>query len=127
MIILDTNIAIRLRDRDPGVAERFAALAGPAGFSVVTRIELENGLHGDASGVAARRRGIDLLASEIPTLFLDEADIRTYRSVVAMHGKGGTRTSDWMIAAQAIARNATLVTRNGRDFRMIDGLKLAEW
>jgi predicted nucleic acid-binding protein len=32
-----------------------------------------------------------------------------------------------LIAAQAIARVATLITRNGRDFRKVHGLKLIEW
>ena len=30
--------------------------------------------------------------------------------------------ADWLIA-----RDATLITRNGKDFRRIDGLKLEEW
>ena len=36
-------------------------------------------------------------------------------------------TLDRLIAAQAIARHATLITRNGKDFRKIEGLKLIEW
>ncbi len=36
-------------------------------------------------------------------------------------------TLDRLIAAQAIARDATLITRNGKDFRKIEGLKLIEW
>ena len=30
--------------------------------------------------------------------------------------------ADWLIT-----RDATLITRNGKDFRRIDGLKLEEW
>lgn len=36
-------------------------------------------------------------------------------------------TLDRLIAAQAIARDATLITRNGKDFRRIEGLRLVEW
>jgi tRNA(fMet)-specific endonuclease VapC len=32
-----------------------------------------------------------------------------------------------MIAAQAIAHQATLVTRNGDDFRDVPGLAMLEW
>ncbi len=34
---------------------------------------------------------------------------------------------DLLIAAQALAENATLVTHNTREFERIEGLKLENW
>lgn len=34
---------------------------------------------------------------------------------------------DTLIAATALANNATLITRNGREFARVQGLKLLDW
>ena len=43
--LLDTNVAIHLRDGDPVVTQRVAALEGAILISVVTRVELEGGVY----------------------------------------------------------------------------------
>ena len=55
------------------------------------------------------------------------ADILAYGAIIYNLGYDRRTTLDRLIAAQAIARNATLITRNGKDFRRIEGLKLEEW
>jgi len=43
--LLDTNVAIHLRDGDPMVAQKVAALKGAVLISVVTRVELQGGVY----------------------------------------------------------------------------------
>ena len=43
--LLDTNVAIHLRDGDPMVTQKVAALEGAVLISVVTRVELEGGVY----------------------------------------------------------------------------------
>jgi predicted nucleic acid-binding protein len=57
---LDTNVAIHLRDGDPKVMQKVAALEDAVLISVVTRVELEGGVYrepaqGTYSQGAARR------------------------------------------------------------------------
>jgi tRNA(fMet)-specific endonuclease VapC len=42
-------------------------------------------------------------------------------------GRDRRATLDRLIAAQAISRDARLITRNRRDFAKIDGLRLEAW
>ena len=42
--VLQTNVAIHLRDGDVAVTDRVAALDGAVLISVVTRVELEGGV-----------------------------------------------------------------------------------
>ena len=47
--------------------------------------------------------------------------------MISICGFSRRKVLDRMIAAQAITYGATLVTRNGDDFRDILGLRLLEW
>jgi tRNA(fMet)-specific endonuclease VapC len=55
------------------------------------------------------------------------ADILAYGRIVHQLGHDRRTTLDRLIAAQAIARDAVLISRNGKDFRRIEGLKLEDW
>lgn len=127
MILIDTNIAIALRDVDMETHRRVATLAEPPVISMITRIELENGVNREPAGVNHRRRLLDEVLGTLPVQMFEHADILAYGAIVYELGYDRQRTLDRLIAAQAIARDATLITRNGKDFRKIDGLKLIEW
>ena len=43
--LLDTNVAIHLRDGDPAVTQKVAALQGAVLMSIVTRVELQGGVY----------------------------------------------------------------------------------
>ena len=45
--LLDTNVAIHLRDGDPMVTGKIAALDDAVLMSIVTRVELEGGVYRD--------------------------------------------------------------------------------
>ena len=131
MIFIDTDVAIALRDVDPDTHRRIAELDERPVLGMVTRIELENGVNREPAGTNRRRRLLDEMLEDLTVVMFTHADILAYGAIVSASAHPepveGRTTLDRLIAAQAIARNATLITRNGRDFRRIEGLKLEEW
>lgn len=127
MIFIDTNIAIALRDLDDATYERLQALSERPVISVITRIELENGVNREPADTNARRALLNRLLKTLSVEMFSHADVLAYGTIIYNHGYDRQRTLDRLIAAQAISRDAPLITRNGKDFRRIDGLKLVEW
>ena len=127
MIFIDTDIAIALRDVHRATHERVAALPEIPVLSMITRIELENGVNDEPGLERYRRRLLDELLETYSVEMYTHADILAYGAIIYDTGYDRRTTLDRLIAAQAIARDATLITRNGRDFRRIGGLKLEEW
>ena len=127
IFLLDTSVAIHLRDLNTPVAERVEALDGEVFISMVTRVELEGGVVRDPAHRALRRERVDLLLATLEALPFDGAAADRYREIVEATGFSRPRIIDRMIAAQARAHDATLVTMNGQDFRDIPRLKLLAW
>lgn len=125
--VLDTNVAIHLRDGDLAVTERVAALDGAVLISVVTRVELEGGVYREPAQAAVRRARLDVVLAAIPTLAFDGAAADMYASIVAHAGYSRRKLLDRMIAAQALVHRATLVTLNADDFGDVPGLRLLAW
>lgn len=125
--ILDTNIAIGLRDGDPTILTALARLEGALLLSIITRIELEGGVHRDAQDSGARRTRLDVILDTIPVLPFDEPAADAYRMIVERAGYSRRKLLDRMIAAQALVHRATLITRNADDFRDVPGLILEVW
>ena len=127
MIFIDTNIAIALRDVDPETHRLVGALGSVPVISIVTRIELENGVNREPAGVNLRRRLLDRFLGTIAVEMFTHADVRVYGEIVYKLGYSRPLTLDRLIAAQALARDARLITCNGADFRKIPGLRLEVW
>jgi len=127
MIFIDTNICIALRDLDRLTWERVRALPEEPVMSMITRIELENGANAEVGLEARRRSLLEELLEVVPVEMFTHADILAYRDIIYNLSFDRQRTLDRLIAAQAIARDATLITRNAKDFRRIDGLRLEAW
>ena len=125
--MLDTNVAIHLRDGDPVVAERVARLEGAVLLSVVTRVELEGGVYRDPVDAPLRRVRLDAVLSAIPTLAFDDAAADAYRTIVERAGYSRRKLLDRMIAAQALVHRATVVTMNPEDFADVAGLEVLAW
>ncbi len=125
--VLDTNVAIHLRDGDAAVLERVASLEGAVLISVVTRVELEGGVYREPVHAAVRRARLDVVLASIPTLAFDSATADAYSRIVAHAGYSRRKLLDRMIAAHALVHRATLVTLNADDFTDVPGLKLLEW
>lgn len=125
--LLDTNIAIHLRDGDSVVTQNVARLQGAVLLSIVTRVELEGGVYREPAHAAVRRARLDTMLSAIPTLAFDDLAAETYGTIVASAGYSRRKLLDRMIAAQALAHRATLVTMNADDFSDVPGLSVLAW
>ena len=125
--VIDTNVAIHLRDGDFATGNRIAALDGAVLMSIVTRVELEGGVYRDVADSAARRARLDVVLSAIPTVAFDDAAASVYARIVAESGYSRRKLLDRMIAAQAIVHKATLVTMNADDFADVIGLRVQGW
>lgn len=125
--ILDTSVAIHLRDGDPLVTGKIAALDGAILLSIITRVELEGGVYREPSEAGARRARLDVMLDALPVLAFDAESADAYRAIVETVGYSRRKILDRMIAAQALVHRATLVTRNAADFQDIPGLALVAW
>ena len=126
-VLIDTNIAIHLRDGDPQVAARIAGLAEPPFISIVTLVELEGGVHLKSVLAAKRRAALDILLGGVVVLPFEDADARAYALIVSTLGYSRPLILDRMIAATALVHDLLLITMNGADFRDVPGLKLEVW
>jgi tRNA(fMet)-specific endonuclease VapC len=127
LIFVDTNVAIELRDDAASAGPRLARITPKPVFSLITWIELEAGVERVAALAAVRRQLLNELLAEIEVVMLTAADVASYGRIIAQSGFNRRRVLDRLIAAQVIARNATLVTANTEDFADIRDLKLMAW
>lgn len=125
--LLDTDIAIELRDGDPWAKEQIRQLAAPLHISAITRVELENGVHREPEWAALRRARLDRLLATVTTLDFGENEIAEYRLILEATGFSRRKTADRMTAATALVHGLPLVSFNWRDFRDVPRLKLIEW
>jgi predicted nucleic acid-binding protein len=125
--LIETSIAIPLRDGDSTVTRAVAGLDGAILLSVITRVELEGGVYRDPALAARRRARLDVLLAAIPTVEFDAAAADAYGRIVAIAGYSRRKVVDRMIAASAIVQRARLVTKNPQDFADISGLALTAW
>ena len=125
--MLDTSVAIPLRESEAVTLGRVAKLGDNLMISAITRVELENGVYRDPSLAEHRRTLLDIMLVSLPIIPFDDECAAMFGKIVAKLGWSRGNTIDRMIAATAIVSDATLITMNGKDFREIPGLKLLEW
>jgi tRNA(fMet)-specific endonuclease VapC len=125
--LLDTCVAIGLRDGDPDVAAKIAGLEGAVLLSIITRVELEGGVYREPANIGARRARLDAILAALPVLGFDDQAAEAYRGIVETVGYSRRKLLDRMIAAQALVHRAAVVTQNPADFRDIPGLEVVAW
>jgi predicted nucleic acid-binding protein len=125
--LLDTSVAIHLRDGDPEVERRLAERLGTSMLSVITRVELEGGVYKDPALTRLLRPRVDRMLAALEELPFGGREAAVYAHIVERCGFSRTRILDRMIAATAIVAGAALVTLNARDFRDIPDLRFEDW
>jgi tRNA(fMet)-specific endonuclease VapC len=133
--VLDTDILSLYREYDPVVSRRVDA--SPFAEIAITVITIEEQLSGWYTYVRKATRPDDLargyqeLADSIPFLAnwkilpYPEPAIARYQYLAKLKLK--VRKMDLRIAAIVLENNATLVTRNLRDFRRVPNLVAEDW
>jgi tRNA(fMet)-specific endonuclease VapC len=133
MICLDTNIAIYvINGRVPSVRLRLAEQlrrGTEIGFPVIALFELRYGhARGDREAEADRLLA-EFLAPGIAVLPFEAEDAAHAGDIRAHLESRGMPIGhyDYLIAAQARCRGATLVTANVREFERVPGLLVTDW
>jgi len=128
--ILDTNVCIRLlNDRDSPVARRLASVPrNEVVLCSISKAELYYGAY------RSKRREANLallrrFLKEFATLAFDEKCEEVYGVIRAQLAVAGTPVgpNDLLIAAIALANEATLVTHNTAEFGHGSGLRIEDW
>jgi tRNA(fMet)-specific endonuclease VapC len=126
-VLLDTSIAIHLRDGTACVGDQIANLTSQAFLSAISRVELEGGVAAVPELSALRRAKLDVLLADLDVIEFSDEMAEAYGRIVLKSGYSRRKIIDRMIAATAIVADLTLVTANGDDFCDIDGLQLEIW
>ena len=129
--LLDTNIlSYFIRGRHPALNERVVRTfnAKQAMTSAIVRAEMRFG-QSRMPQDDKRRRAIDLLLDQLPTLPWTQAAADAYGTLKMQLQSAGRPIGelDTQIAAHALAEDLILVTHNTRHFDRIAGLKLEDW
>lgn len=125
--LIDTAVAIHLRDGDPEILGRVAKQEEAPALSLVSLVELRGGAAARTSEGARRRERLAVLLRTIDVIAFDRSVVDAYADILTACGFSRARTLDRLIAATALVHDLTLVTINGNDFRDIPGLKLEVW
>lgn len=127
--LLDTNMCIYLMKNQPEVvAQRFAqCCVGDVVMSAITYAELEYGVAASANP-EQERINLASLVEDIQVMPFNAAAGASY-GLIRLATRDGTKKDalDKLIAAHAIALNATVVTNNEKDFVRYPGVTTENW
>lgn len=129
--LLDTNACIEVLRSKGNPAVRLAILSQPPGSvhtCTVVRAELLFGARRTRDVQAAVRRTLEFL-SLFGSFPFDDASADRAAEVRAELAAGGLPIGpmDLLIAATALAHDATLITHNTTEFGRVAGLKISDW
>lgn len=128
--LLDTNICIALIHRPEDELKKKLLSMQPENFVVcsIVKAEMKFGAR-NSQRVAENLRQLDAFFSPFESLPFDDKASDFYgihRALLSKSGKpiGG---NDLMIAAIALSRDVTVVTRNVNEFSRVPGLRVEVW
>jgi tRNA(fMet)-specific endonuclease VapC len=128
--LLDTNVCIDMirRRADRTVARLRATEVGTVAISVFTFAELHFGV-ARSSDPDRNRIALAHFCAPLEISAFDGAAATAYGRLRAHLESAGTPIGplDTLIAAQAVAMSATLVTNNRREFDRVEGLHVETW
>ncbi len=125
--LLDTNVVIEVLRGNAAVLARLRARApGDVGVSAIVMHELFYGAFRSAR-VEANVARVDGLRFAVAAFEREDARaVGAVRAALAAAG-AGIGPYDVLIAGQALARGAVLVTHNVREFGRVEGLRVEDW
>ena len=129
IFLLDTNTAIYYFKGMGNVAARLLAESpSQVGLSAIVEYELLLGIE-KSSSPAKRRAQLKALKDAVTYVSFASAEAAQAGRIRAELEQQGAPIGpcDVLIAASALARGATLVTHNTREFSRVDGLRLTDW
>lgn len=126
--LIDTNIISEFqRDPEGKAASRYYDQIAECGTSVIVAAEIRFGAskHPERKGSIGSLKLLDHFHVEA---FTHPAD-QHYAAIRVALERAGTPIggNDLLIAAHALALDATLVTANEREFRQVPGLRVENW
>lgn len=136
MFLVDTDAFALLRDKEPNIVRHVRENAGTVWLSSVAAEELLVGRMNGINRARAPRTSLSLSRAHddfvkalediriLPLLAYSEEAEAIYRAFPPSITRVGSQ--DCRIAAQALAHNLTVITRNVRDFEAI-GAPCADW
>lgn len=127
--LLDTNVLIALTKNRPGLMDRLEVC--PAGAILLSSVVVAEIEYGIAKSVRQEhnRRVFDTLLSGFMVVTFDAMAAKRYGPLRAQLEHQGRLIGpyDLMIAAHALALDATLVTDNVGEFSRVPGLIVENW
>lgn len=131
--LLDTNAVIAFINGKPAAVRGTLVRTVSAGHAIrlssIVLQELWYGAEKSVQSVKNARNLENFLAEGFEIFSFDDEDARVAGALRGELAKAGTPIGpyDILIAAQAVRRNATLVTANEKEFARIKGLKWENW
>jgi tRNA(fMet)-specific endonuclease VapC len=132
VILLDTNACIAaLNGRPPVVGERIAAALvhrRRVSVSTICLFELWYGV-GKSAHAERNARTLEVFLDPLHVLPFEGEDARIAGNIRAEMERGGKPIGpyDYLIAAQALHYDLTLITANEREFSRVKNLKWENW
>jgi len=130
MKLLDTDICIHLLNaREPALLEQFRSHSPlELALSSVVRAELLWGAR-NSRRVEENLERVRLFASPLKSLAFDDECAEHYGVIRADLSARGRLIgpNDMLIAAVALAHQATLITRNQHEFERVENLQIEVW
>jgi len=123
--LLDSDVCIAALNFEPPVTEFLDSLhRGDVGLPAIVLAELHFGAMNSQRRIENLNR-LGLFVERLPVIPFDESAAAFYGNLRADLQAKGTPIgpNDLFIAATALAREATLVTRNFREFSRVPGLR----
>jgi tRNA(fMet)-specific endonuclease VapC len=127
--LLDTDTCIYALKQNAGVIEQLLSKSREEIIvSVITEAELRTGAAKSSSAIRTLQRVENFLRPLAIAEFTSD-DAIAYSQIRAKLEQAGTPIGplDTLIAAQAVARELTLVSNNEREFRRVHGLHVENW
>jgi len=137
MYLLDTDTLVHLFARHPLVVRHLAANGRMFAVStVISKVELLRGRHEfllkakDGQDLLRAQQLLDETEQSLEQVLILDVDAKSAEWFDRLRGQRALRKvgrADLLIAGIVLAHDATLVSRNLRDFRRVPGLKVVNW